>query len=184
VSELVNRTVWTIGHSTRPLDELLGLLAEHAIEAVADVRRFPASRKHPQYNAAAFAAALAGMHIEYAPFESLGGRRRTRPGSPNTAWRNASFRGYADYMQTPPFQAALAELICLLEKKRTAILCAEAVWWRCHRALISDELKARGLEVCHIVQPGRGCEAHPYTSAAAIVDGKLSYADRQSDAFG
>jgi uncharacterized protein (DUF488 family) len=180
----VSRTAWTLGHSTRPIEELLALLAEHRIEAVADVRRFPASRKHPHYNAGPFAEHLSAAGVEYVPFTALGGRRPTRPDSPNTAWRNASFRGYADYMETPAFDSAFHHLVALIEKKRTAILCAEAVWWRCHRALISDLLKAQGFEVCHIMQAGRPCEAHPYTSAAAIVDGKLSYSAPQTDAFG
>ena len=177
-----NRTIWTIGHSTRPIEELIALLAGQRIEAVADVRRFPASRKHPQYNAAPFAETLRAAGIEYAPFPQLGGRRNPRKDSHNTAWRNASFRGYADYMETAAFSSALEELMKISFLKRTAILCAEAVWWRCHRALISDALKARGFEVCHIVHAG-ACEDHPYTSAASIVDGRLSYAGPQADAF-
>jgi len=174
------RAIWTIGHSTRPIEELIALLRGQRIEVVADVRRFPASRKHPQYNAAAFAEALKQSGIDYAPFPQLGGRRNPRKDSHNTAWRNASFRGYADYMETPEFSSALEKLMKMSFSKRTAILCAEAVWWRCHRALISDALKARGFEVCHIVHAGK-CEEHPYTSAAAIVGGKLSYAARQGE---
>ena len=151
--------IWTVGHSTRPIEALIALLAEHRIEAVADVRRFPASRKYPQYNAAPFAAALEKAGIDYAPFPQLGGRRTPRKDSHNTAWRSASFRGYADYMETPAFAVAVQELISLSGKSRTAILCAEAVWWRCHRALISDALQARGFEVCHIVHAG-ACEDH------------------------
>ncbi len=172
------RTVWTIGHSTRPLEAFLALLAGQRIEALADVRRFPASRKHPQYNAQALEGALRGAGIEYRPFVELGGRRPARPDSRNIAWRNASFRGYADYMETDAFAAAFQELLRLAENRRTAIMCAEAVWWRCHRALLSDALKARGWTVCHIVQEG-ACREHPYTAAANVVDGRLSYASNQ-----
>jgi len=168
-------TAWTIGHSTRPIEEFLRLLAEHRIEALADVRRFPASRKHPQFNAENLRASLAAAGVEYVSMTELGGRRRTRPDSRNTAWRNESFRGYADYMETEPFGSAFSRLIQIVEKKRTAIMCAESLWWRCHRSLISDALKVRGYEVCHILGPGE-CKAHPYTAAATVADGRLSYA--------
>ena len=168
-------TVWTIGHSTRPIEELLRLLAEHRIEALADVRRFPASRKHPQYNAAPLREALQRAGIGYLPLTELGGRRPARRDSQNVAWRNASFRGYADYMETPAFAAALEKLMGEARERRTAIMCAEAPWWRCHRALISDALMIRGFPVCHIMKAGGGCESHPYTSAATIAGGKLSY---------
>ncbi len=168
------RAAWTIGHSTRLIGELLALLAENRIEAVADVRRFPASRKYPQYNAPALKEALEHAGIEYVHFPELGGRRPARPDSHNTAWRNASFRGYADYMETEVFASAFQKLIHLIKKQRTTLLCAEAVWWRCHRSLLSDAIKVRGFEVCHIVQAG-ACKPHPYTGAASIVDGKLSY---------
>ena len=169
---------WTIGHSTRPIEAFLGLLAEHRIEAVADVRRFPASRKHPQYDATALAGSLQAAGVAYVALPELGGRRAPRPDSRNTAWRNSSFRGYADYMETPGFASGLRKLQDSIERRRTAIMCAEAVWWRCHRALISDALKAGGLEVCHILQAG-ACKPHPYTATATLVDGRVSYAPRQ-----
>jgi uncharacterized protein (DUF488 family) len=177
------RTVWTIGHSTRPIEAFLALLAGQRIEALADVRRFPASRKHPQYNAEALEGALREAGIDYLPLTELGGRRPARPDSRNTAWRNASFRGYADYMETQEFALAFGKLLKSIEKQRTAIMCAEAVWWRCHRALLSDALKARGWTVCHILQEG-ACKEHPYTAAAVVVDGRLSYGPDQLDLAG
>lgn len=172
-------TVWTIGHSTLKWDAFLDLLKAQGIEAVADVRRFAASRRYPHFNAEAMRRGLGDAGIEYASFPDLGGRRSPRPGSTNTAWRNASFRGYADYMATPEFQAALARLLELAAGRRTAIMCAEAVWWRCHRGLIADELKARGVEVLHIAAAGAP-KPHPYTSAARIVEGRLTYSPEQA----
>jgi uncharacterized protein (DUF488 family) len=171
-------TVWTIGHSTRAWNDFVELLKAHGIRAIADVRRFPASRKHPQFNREEMEKALAAVNVEYAAYPDLGGRRPARPDSPNTAWRNASFRGYADYMATPAFHDALQRLLRLAGGKRTAMMCAEAVWWRCHRGLIADELKARGVEVLHIGDGGEP-KPHPYTPAARVVQGRLSYAGEQ-----
>lgn len=170
-----HRLVWTIGHSTRSIDDFLALLAANGIEAVADVRRHAGSRTHPQFNPIALAASLAGQAIEYVPMPELGGRRTPHADSHNTIWRSESFRGYADYMETPPFQIAIAHLRELARRRRTALLCAEAVWWRCHRSLIADFLKADGVEVRHILGAGR-TEPHPYTPAARLIDGHLSYA--------
>jgi uncharacterized protein (DUF488 family) len=167
-------TIWTIGHSTRPLDEFLELLGGNGIEAVADVRRHAGSRKYPQFNPDALRESLAAAGVEYVPLPELGGRRRTRPDSPNTAWRNESFRGYADYMETAEFRLGIERLLALARRKRTAVMCAEAVWWRCHRALIADHLKASGVPVVHIVGANR-TELHPYTSAARVTRGRLSY---------
>jgi uncharacterized protein (DUF488 family) len=169
------RTIWTIGHSTRPLEEFLGLLAASNIEAIADVRSFPASRRFPQYGKDALAATLAGHATGYHWLPVLGGRRRTLPDSPNTAWRNASFRGYADYMASAEFAQGLSQLIGLASRARTAVMCAEAVWWRCHRAMIADALCVRGIEVVHILD-SKHSVVHPMTSPARIVRGKLSYA--------
>jgi hypothetical protein len=168
-------TIWTVGHSTRALEDFIGVLRAHDIEALADVRRFPGSRKHPHFGADALRVALAGAGIEYLPMPQLGGRRAARPDSPNTAWRSESFRGYADYMETPEFAAAVDDLVALARRKRTAIMCAEAVWWRCHRALISDRLKAAGVRVMHITTAAPA-EEHPYTTAARLVGGVLTYA--------
>jgi uncharacterized protein (DUF488 family) len=172
------RTIWTIGHSTRTLAEFLGLLAEYRIEAIADVRSFPGSRRYPYFARDALAESLPLHGVAYRWIPKLGGRRKVRPGSPNTAWRNASFQGYADYTATAEFAEGLAELLKLAASRRTALMCAEAVWWRCHRSLISDVLKLRGIEVIHIIDATH-TTVHPYTSPARIVDGKLSYAGAQ-----
>lgn len=167
-------SVWTIGHSTRSIEEFLELLAAHGIEAVADVRRHAGSRKYPQYGQEALASSLAAVGIDYEALPELGGRRRPRADSPNTVWRNASFQGYADHMDSAEFRAGMERLRALGRRRRTAIMCAEAVWWRCHRALISDYLKAEGARVCHILDAKTPRE-HPYTSAARVRAGTLSY---------
>lgn len=172
--------VWTLGHSTRPLTDFLELLGRFRIEAVADVRRFPGSRRHPQYGAPALEKSLAACDVEYRWLPDLGGRRQPRPDSPHTAWRNASFRGYADHMDSAEFGHALDELIELARRRRTAIMCAELLWWRCHRALIADVLRVRGFEVLHILDDSPPVE-HPFTPAARIVDGKLSYSAAPSE---
>lgn len=167
-------TLWTIGHSTRSIDELLAVLRAHEITCVADVRRFAGSRKHPQFNPDALAASLGSASIEYVPIPALGGRRTPRPDSPHSEWRNAAFRGYADYMDTPEFAAAAEELARLAHERRVAVMCAEAVWWRCHRSMIADYFKARGWRVLHI-QSEAPAREHPYTPVAKIVDGRLTY---------
>lgn len=169
------RTIWTSGHSTRSADEFLALLTGARIEALADVRRFPGSRKHPHFGADALRRQMADAGIDYEPFLELGGRRKELPDSPNTAWRSAAFRGYADYMQTDGFQAGVERLAALAVEKRTAIMCSEAVWWRCHRGLISDWFKVRGVEVLHIIDKQHVVE-HPYTPAAHVANGELDYA--------
>ncbi len=168
-------TIWTIGHSTRTLEEFLGLLDEYRIEAIADVRRFPGSRRYPHFASEALAASLPAHGVAYQWIPRLGGRRKVQPDSLNTAWRNASFQGYADYTATAEFAAGLAELLKLASARRTAMMCAEAVWWRCHRSLVSDVLKLRGIEIIHIID-AKHSTVHPYTSPARIVDGQLSYA--------
>lgn len=171
-------SLWTLGHSTLDLPEFLKLVQAHGIEFLADIRRYPASRRYPQFNAEALAAALAGQGVAYGHFEALGGRRSARPHSPNTLWRNASFRGYADYMQTPEFQAALEALERAASRKRTAIMCSEAVWWRCHRQLVADALTARGAEVRHIAGTGEP-KVHTLTKGARVQDGKPVYAGEE-----
>jgi uncharacterized protein (DUF488 family) len=170
--------MWTVGHSTRSAAEFLDLLAEHRIEAVADVRRYPGSRRMPQFGSSALAATLQANGLAYLWLPGLGGRREPSPESPNTAWRNAGFRGYADYLHTEGFAESLVELMSLGVGLRTAIMCAEALWWRCHRGLIADVLKWLGFDVIHILGPG-STGPHPYTSAATLVDGYLSYADHE-----
>jgi uncharacterized protein (DUF488 family) len=173
------QTIWTIGHSTRTLEEFLGLLDEYGIEAIADVRRFPGSRRYPYFASEALAESLPAHGIAYRWLPELGGRRKVQPGSPNTAWRNASFQGYADHLASPEFATGLEKLLELAAERRTSLMCAEAVWWRCHRSLIADVLKLRGIEVVHIID-AKHTTVHPYTSAARIVDGQLSYAPAQA----
>lgn len=144
-------TILTLGHSTRSFDELIELLRAHGVERLVDVRRFPMSRAHPHFNKARLSRRLERRGIEYLHLEALGGRRSPAPDSPNAAWRNRAFRGYADHMSTSGFRAALALLRKLAREKRTAVLCAEALPWRCHRWLLSDALSAWGLRVEHIL---------------------------------
>jgi uncharacterized protein (DUF488 family) len=167
--------IWTIGHSTRTVDEFISLLKENKIKLLADVRAWPGSKRYPQFNKDTLAESLTAHGISYEHFPELGGKRKSKPDSRNTAWRNASFRGYADYMETEQFQKGIERLLNIAEETGpTAIMCAEAVWWRCHRSLIADHLKARGMEMLHILG-AKKVEPHPYTSAAHIVDGLLSY---------
>ena len=167
--------VWTIGHSTRTLESFLGLLVDNGIEAVADVRRYPGSRRWPHFARESLASALDGCGLSYLWLPELGGRRSPRADSTNTAWRSAAFRGYADYMATEAFAEGLDRLVNLACGLRTAVMCAEAVWWRCHRGLIADVLRWLGFDVIHILGPG-STASHPYTAAARIVGGRLSYA--------
>ncbi len=168
-------TVWTIGHSTRPLEEFLELLSANAVEAVADVRRYPGSRRWPHFAREPLEMALEHRGVLYAWFPELGGRRVPSPDSPNTAWRSSAFRGYADYMATEAFAEGLDRLVNLACGLSTAILCAESLWWRCHRGLIADVLRWLRFDVIHILGPG-ATASHPYTPAARIVHGRLSYA--------
>ena len=168
--------IWTIGHSTRTIDVFIPLLEEYAVRLLADVRSLPGSKRYPQFNKETLTDSLGKVGIRYEHFLELGGRRKAKLESKNTVWRNASFRGYADYMETEEFRKGVERLLDLAgEFGPTAIMCAEAVWWRCHRALLSDYLKVRGIEVMHILN-SNNVEPHPYTSAARIVNGKLNYA--------
>ncbi len=166
--------VWTVGHSTRAREELIGLLERNGIHALADVRRYPASKRYPHFNREALEHSLPAAGIDYVWMPELGGRRAPRKDSINTAWRNAGFRGYADYMETDAFAAAIESLLQRAQGQRTAVMCAEQAWQQCHRGLISDYLKVRGIEVTHIVDQ-RTVEPHPWTAAARIANGKLSY---------
>jgi uncharacterized protein (DUF488 family) len=174
-------TIWTIGHSTHTLDELVAMLKSFQIELLADIRRYPGSKRYPQFNKEFLASALPEKGFEYVHFEDLGGRRSAKANSENTAWRLPAFRGYADYMETPQFQKAIEQLAGQAAQKRTAYMCSEAVWWSCHRALVSDFLKVRGWQVMHIMSEGKATE-HPYTSAATVEGGHLSY--NKPDLFG
>lgn len=178
-------SLWTIGHSTRDWEVFVAMLHEAGIRTLADVRRFAGSRRHPRFSGLAMANALSQAGIAYVPMPELGGRRTPRNDSPHTAWRNPGFRGYADHMDTPAYADARERLAGLALAARTCVLCAEAVWWQCHRGLIADDFKARGWEVVHLLAPGRS-EPHPYTGAARIVDGRLDYslpAEPQAELF-
>ncbi|HOL69866.1 MAG TPA: DUF488 domain-containing protein [Bryobacteraceae bacterium] len=166
--------IYTIGHSTRSLPEFVELLREHGVRRVVDVRTVPRSRHNPQYNRESLPAALGHEGIAYTHMPELGGLRHPRKDSPNTAWRNASFRGFADYMGTPQFDAGLDKLMELAGREPVALMCAEAVPWRCHRSLISDALTARGVEVVHIT--GRGqAQPHSLTLFARVEGGRITY---------
>jgi uncharacterized protein (DUF488 family) len=167
-------TILTVGHSTRSAEEFKEIILAHQIEALLDIRSFPGSRRYPHFNKPELSDYLDSSGILYAHMPALGGRRRPTPDSKNTAWQNPSFRAYADHMETEEFQKGIEALLELTQTKRTAVMCAEAVWWRCHRSLIADFLKARGVEVIHIID-AKKTESHPYTSAARIVEGRLSY---------
>jgi uncharacterized protein (DUF488 family) len=168
-------TVWTIGHSTRTADECIAVLAAHEIEMVVDVRRFPGSRRLPQFGAEALSAALRAAGVGYRWIEALGGRRRPDPESPNDAWENEAFRGYADHTESEEFAEGLFELLMIAGGVRTAVMCAELLWWRCHRRIIADVLVALGYEVRHIRDAGV-VELHELAPPARMVDGVLTYA--------
>jgi uncharacterized protein (DUF488 family) len=169
------KQIWTVGHSTRSIDDFIAALEANEIKLVADVRLLPGSKRHPQFNKEALADSLGKARIRYEHFPELGGRRKPKPDSHNTAWRNEAFRGYADHMETREFQNGIARLLQFAQEVvPTAIMCAEAVWWRCHRALISDFLKARDIEVVHILD-AKKTQPHPFTSAARIVNEQLTY---------
>jgi uncharacterized protein (DUF488 family) len=166
--------IYTIGHSTRPLDELLALLGAHGVKRLVDVRTIPRSRRNPQFNLESLPEALRRAGIAYTHMPELGGLRRSRPDSPNTAWRNASFRGYADYMQTREFEEGLQKLMDLAGREQTAILCAEATPWRCHRSLIADALTARRVPVEHILGL-RTRQPHEMTPFARVEGVRVAY---------
>ncbi len=164
-------TLFTIGHSTRPLEQFLVLLRQHGVEQLIDVRTAAGSRRNPQYMKEQLSASLVERGIRYLHMKELGGFRKPLPDSPNAAWRNDSFRGYADYMATPEFQEALVQLIGLAAGMPTVIMCAEAVPWRCHRSLIADALLVRGIEVRHIMSATK-TDIHALRPFA-VVEGEL-----------
>jgi uncharacterized protein (DUF488 family) len=169
------KTIFTIGHSTHPLEEFLAMLCAHRILVLADVRSFPGSRKFPHFGKDALQAAVEGEGLEYRWFKDLGGRRSTKNLSlQNSAWQVAAFHAYADYAQTEPFQTALIELEKVARKRRTAYMCAEALWTRCHRRIISDVLTARGWTVQHIMSAKR-LEPHHLAEFARVEKGCVTY---------
>ena len=166
------RRIWTIGHSTRSADEFLDLLRTNTIDGLADVRTIPKSRRHPHFGGEALAARLKDDGIEYRHFAALGGLRKPRVDSPNGAWRNESFRGYADYMMTPEFADGIAALLDFGERRHVAVMCAEAVWWQCHRMLLADALLARDVDVQHLMslRGKSSVQPHRLTPFAKIRD--------------
>jgi len=172
-------TVYTVGHSNRTLEALLGILRAHGIECLADVRTVPRSRHNPQFNAETLEKSLPGAGVSYSRLPRLGGLRKPRVDSRNLAWRNDSFRGYADYMDTPEFERGIAELLALARQRSTAIVCAEAVYFRCHRSLISDALLCRGIATIHLLDARKAVE-HRLTSFAKIQDARPAYPAEQA----
>lgn len=170
------KTVYTIGHSTRTIEEFVELLKINQIELLIDIRHFPGSRKFPQFNKEVLPKELEPYEIEYFHMISLGGRQKIHKDSKNTRWHKDAFRSYADYMETPEFKIAIHELEELALHKRCAFMCAEAVWWRCHRSMVSDYLKAKGWKVLHILSKSN-LQEHPYTSAARVIGDEVVYYD-------
>ena len=167
-------TVFTVGHSTRPIDQFLELLTAHGVKHLIDVRKIPQSRHNPQYGREQLSASLERAGIDYTHMPGLGGLRRPRKDSLNTGWRNASFRGYADYMQTSEFEESLDRCIELSKEERVALMCAETVPWRCHRSLIADALLARGIDVREITST-TDARPHALTPWARIEGTKVTY---------
>lgn len=168
------KIIWTIGHSTHSIDEFMAMLKSFQIELVADIRSFPGSRRYPHFNKEALQVSLPANNIKYIHLKELGGRRKTQRDSVNVGWRSGAFRGYADYMETDAFKKAIQGLEGYGYGNKTAYMCSEAVWWRCHRSLVSDYLKVHGWIVNHIMEIGK-VQEHPYTSPAKIVNGELLY---------
>ncbi len=174
----VDGTIFTVGHSTLPIERFTALLDIYGVEQLADVRTVPRSRHNPQFNADALADSLAADHIAYVAMPALGGLRHSRPDSPNAGWRNRSFRGYADYMQTAAFQDAVEQLIRIGREERTAIMCAEAVPWRCHRSLVADALAVRGVAVVEILSE-MSWRMHGLTPFARVKGNTITYPPEQ-----
>src|SRR5688572_6206025 len=169
-----NKTIWTIGHSTRSFEEFIALLVPFNLSLVADIRAYPGSRRFPHFNKEALETNLPRHGIRYVHLPILGGRRKPDAGSKNTAWRNSAFRAYADFMETPAFHEGAETLAGLALHQNTAFMCSEAVWWRCHRALVADYLKFHGWKVLHIMGSEK-VQEHPYTPPAKVVEGRLNY---------
>lgn len=170
------RVVYTVGHSTHNITRLIAMLQSFGIRTLVDIRRFPGSRKFPDFNEEQLEQELQKAGINYIHLEGLGGRRQVQKNSKNDRWRNSAFRGYADYMETEDFRTAVAELETIALQHPAVYMCAEAVWWRCHRALVSDYLKAKGWTVQHITAAGKAAE-HPYTSPARVVGERVFYSE-------
>jgi uncharacterized protein (DUF488 family) len=176
MNKLGAHTIYTIGHSTRSLNDFLDILQSFDIKVLADIRRLPGSRKFPQFDRENLKRSLEEAGIQYIYMADLGGRRKVNKDSKNTRWKNDSFRAYADYMETGEFESAVIKLEHIALKQPTAYMCSEAVWWRCHRSMVSDYLKAKGWTVFHIMAAGKAQE-HTFTSPARVIDGNVSYSD-------
>ena len=174
--ESTSNTIYTIGHSTHPIVEFLAMLKYYDVKVLADIRRLPGSRKFPQYDQENLKNSLKEAGIEYTYLADLGGRRKVNKDSKNNRWNNPSFRAYADYMETDDFKNAATNLAHIALAKTTAYMCSEAVWWRCHRSMVSDYLKAKGWTVYHIMGLGK-VQEHPYTSPAIITNHQVCYSD-------
>lgn len=172
--EAPTKSIWTIGHSTRSLTAFISILQSFQIRHLVDIRTYPGSRRYPHFNKESLERSLESSAVKYSHIVQLGGRRKPNEDSSNTAWRNASFRGYADHMETPEFREAIVHLERLAMKDKVAYMCSEAPWWKCHRALVSDYLKINGWIVTHIMDAGKSV-IHPFTSPAKSVQGKLFY---------
>ncbi|MDF2450275.1 MAG: hypothetical protein K0R26_2779 [Bacteroidota bacterium] len=168
--------LYTIGHSTHSIEAFSEMLQSFGIQRLVDIRRFPGSKKYPHFNKENLERALEDINISYAHLEDLGGRRKPHEQSKNTRWNNASFRGYADYMETLQFKNAAKRLGQMAMDQPIAIMCSEAVWWRCHRSLVSDYMRASGWKIMHILSKNKSQE-HPYTKPARIINGRVCYYD-------
>src|ERR1051326_7209861 len=168
------KEIWTIGHSTHAIQEFISMLRSFHIQCLADIRHIPASRRNPQFSKTDLERSLREAGLAYVHLPELGGHRKPVPGSKNDGWKNTSFRGYADYMETEEFEKGITTLTGLAKEQRTVYMCAEAVWWSCHRSLVSDYLKVRGWKVMHIMGIEKAVE-HPYTSPAKVNNGQLTY---------
>lgn len=177
-----SHTLWTIGHSTRPWDAFLAMLQEADITVLADVRRFAGSRRNPQFSRDALPQALREAGIEYLALPALGGRRTPHPDSPNMAWRVPGFRAYADHLASAEYAAARDGLMHIATARRTCVMCAEALWWQCHRRLIADDLTARGWTVVHLMAPGKS-EVHVLNADAVMNGDVLQYPGQQAGLF-
>ncbi len=180
MNPIAPHTIYTIGHSTHSPAEFISMLQSFNIKIVADVRSFPGSRKYPQFNKENLKISLEEAGIKYIHFADLGGRRKVKKDSKNNRWNNDSFRAYADYMETKEFENAIVNLEHTASEQTTAYMCSEAVWWRCHRSMVSDYLKAKGWNVLHIMAVGK-VQEHKYTAPARVVDGDVLYFDEKLD---
>lgn len=173
-----DNTIWTIGHSNHTLEEFLAMLTSFSISLLVDVRSYPGSNYVPHFNKENMQQSLPENSVKYLHLKKLGGRRKGKTNSNNTVWRNKSFRAYADYMETASFKTGIDKLTAAAKKQRTAVMCSEAVWWRCHRSMIADYLKAADWKVMHIMNSNKS-KQHPYTSPASVVQGELFYGSEE-----